>query len=69
MIKLTSELAEICGIHAGDGHLRKNGKEFEISGNYEEKEYYNEYMIPLFKKVYQIKIKGQFFKSKKNVWF
>lgn len=69
MIKLTSELAEICGIHAGDGHLRKNGKEFEISGNYEEKEYYDEYMIPLFKKVYQIKIKGQFFKSKKTYGF
>ena len=39
--ELSPELAEICGIHAGDGYLRSNEHriELDISGNVEEKEY------------------------------
>lgn len=39
-IELTPELAEICGIHIGDGYMRRRGKRYEldISGGLEEKE-------------------------------
>ena len=39
MIHISPELAEICGIHAGDGYLRgkDHRKELDISGNIEEK--------------------------------
>lgn len=51
-IKINIELAEICGIHVGDGYLRNDGRrrEFDISGSIEEKEYYDWHVIPLFKK-------------------
>jgi len=61
---LTPEIAEICGIHAGDGHLRKKGNEFELSGSFEEREYYDSHVIPLFNKVFNLQIKGKFFPSK-----
>lgn len=66
---LTPEIAEICGIHAGDGHLRKNGKEFEISGSYEEREYYDAHVIPLINFVLGLNIKGKFFPSKGTYGF
>jgi len=67
--QLTPELSEICGIHAGDGHLRKNKKEFELSGGFEEKEYYDQRVIPLFNKVFDTGLKGRFFYSKKTYGF
>ncbi|MDP2906846.1 MAG: hypothetical protein Q8O03_02800 [Nanoarchaeota archaeon] len=47
---LNSETAEICGIHAGDGYLRNDGRrrELDISGNVEEQTYYDNHVIPLF---------------------
>lgn len=63
MIEITQELAEICGIHAGDGYLRMRGSkgELDISGHLEEKEYYNKYVVPLFNKVFNLQIKGRGF--------
>ena len=29
MIEISPEMAEICGIHAGDGYLRNDGKRVE----------------------------------------
>lgn len=65
------ELAEICGIHAGDGYLRNDGKrrELDISGNVEEKPYYNHHVIPLFQKIFNIKIQGKFFPSRNTYGF
>lgn len=63
------EIAEICGIHAGDGHLRRNGKGFEISGSYEEKEYYDQHIIPLFNSLFDLNIKGKFFPTKGTYGF
>ena len=63
-IIMTPELAEICGIHAGDGYLRKRQilkTELDISGGVDEKEYYDNHVIPLFKKVFKINLKGKFF--------
>jgi hypothetical protein len=58
MISLTPDLAEICGIHAGDGYMRKrkNKFELEIGGHQEEKDYYDNHVIYLFKKVFGIKL-------------
>ncbi|MEM4266910.1 MAG: LAGLIDADG family homing endonuclease, partial [Candidatus Nanoarchaeia archaeon] len=66
---ISSEVAEICGIHAGDGHLRKNGKEFEVSGGIEEKDYYVGHVIPLFNRAFNLSIKGKYFKSKGTYGF
>ena len=61
MIELTPELAEICGIHAGDGYLRKRGNkhELELGGSIEEKEYYDYYVIPLFNKTFSLSLVGK----------
>lgn len=63
MIEMTPDLAEICGIHAGDGYLRMRGGkgEIDISGHSEEKEYYDNHVIPLFNKVFNLSLKGREF--------
>jgi hypothetical protein len=61
---LTQDLAEFAGIHAGDGHLRKDGRGLELSGGYDEKEYYDEIIIPILEKLINRKIKGRIFPSK-----
>ena len=56
-INISPELAEICGIHAGDGYLRvreRNKGEVDISRALEEKEYYDNHVIPLFNKVFKV---------------
>lgn len=63
------ELAEILGMHAGDGYLRKGNNEFEMSGDVEEKEYYDTQVIPLFKKYFKIDIKGKHFPTKGTYGF
>lgn len=70
-LKLTPKLAEACGIHAGDGYLRNDGRrrELDISGNIEEKEYYNNHIIPLFEKLFNIKIIPKFFPSRNTYGF
>lgn len=63
-MEMTPELAEICGIHAGDGYLRireRNKGEVDISGNIEEKEYYDGYVVPLFNKAFNLNLKGRLF--------
>lgn len=69
--KMTPEIAEMCGTHAGDGYLRNDGKrvELDISGNIEEKSYYDDHVIPLFQKTFNIKIQGKFFPSRKTYGF
>ena len=64
MLEMTPELAEICGIHAGDGYfrVRERGKgEVDISGHLEEKGYYDNHVIPLFNKIFNLDIKGKSF--------
>ena len=66
MIKMTPELAEICGIHAGDGYLRlrkRDSGEVQISGHIEEKEYYDKHVIPLINDLFELNIKGKFFRN------
>jgi intein/homing endonuclease len=61
---LSSDLAEIAGIHAGDGYMRfrsNNKGEVDISGGIEEKEYYDNHVIPLFNNVFGLDLKGKSF--------
>ena len=71
MVEMTPELAEACGIHAGDGYLRNKGHhvELDISGNYEEQSYYDSHVIPLFEKLFNISIKGRKFISRRTYGF
>ncbi|MFA7708254.1 MAG: LAGLIDADG family homing endonuclease [Candidatus Pacearchaeota archaeon] len=66
MINITPEIAEICGIHAGDGYLRcreGNKGEVQICGSLEEKEYYNNHVIPLLNNLFNLSINGKTFSS------
>lgn len=71
MVKISPELAEICGIHAGDGYFRFNGKsgELDISGNIEERYYYENHVIPLFNKALDLNITGKFFPYRNTYGF
>ena len=67
MVELTPELAEICGIHAGDGYMRcrENGKgEVQICGSMQEKDFYDSHIIPLFNKCFGLSIASKTFSSK-----
>jgi intein/homing endonuclease len=70
-IEITAPLAEIMGIHAGDGYLRYLGtrKEIDISGSTEERSYYDDYLIPLVNTTFQIDIKGKYFPSRNTYGF
>ncbi len=61
MTKVTPELAEIFGIHAGDGYLRNRGGkiELDITGHIEEKEYYDNHVILLFNKLFNLNLKAK----------
>ncbi|MAH42365.1 hypothetical protein CL614_01410 [archaeon] len=71
MIKPNKEIAEICGIHAGDGYLRNDGKrvELDLSGSLEEKIYYDNHVIPLFSNEFKVKIQPKWFKSRNTYGF
>ena len=64
-------MAEIAGIHAGDGYLRYEGrrKELDISGGYEEKDYYDNHVIPLFNQTFRLSIQGRYFPSRSTYGF
>lgn len=67
MVDISREFAEICGIHAGDGYMRcreRNKGEVQICGSLEEKDYYDNHVIPLFNNFFNLNIKGKIFSSK-----
>lgn len=69
--KMTHELAEVCGIHAGDGYLRNDGKrrELDISGGVEEKEYYDNHVVPLFENFFDLTINPRYFSARGTYGF
>jgi len=70
MISVSEKIAEISGIHAGDGYLRiRSGVEVDASGNIEEKEYYDNHVIPLFNSLFNTDIKGRFFQPRNTYGF
>lgn len=55
--KITPELAEEIGMQFGDGFLSSKRYDYRLKGNpYDEKEYYLNYIKPLFKKLYNLDI-------------
>jgi len=68
--KLSKDLAYICGVLVGDGHISKNygGKcrnDIYCSGNpKDEVEYYNRIIVPLFFRLFNIKLKAKSFMNK-----
>jgi len=68
---VSAELAEIFGIHAGDGYLRNDGKrrELDISGHVEDKEYYDKHVAKLFLKEFGIEPICRYFPSRNTYGF
>ena len=63
-VEMTPDLAEVCGIHAGDGYLGfRNNKIYQlsVSGSFEEEKYYVDHVVPLFERTFDIKIKHKFY--------
>lgn len=55
--KITPELAEEIGMHYGDGFLSEKRYDYRLKGNpKDEKEYYLNYIKPLFAKLYNVNI-------------
>ena len=70
-LNINKLLAEISGIHAGDGYLRNDGhrREWDISGSIHEKGYYDNHVIPLFNKTFNLNLKGRFFPHRNTYGF
>lgn len=55
--KLTEELAEEIGMHYGDGFLSAQKNDYRLKGNpLDEKDYYKDYIKPLFKQLYNLDV-------------
>lgn len=65
------QIAEICGIHAGDGYLRNDGKriELDISGAVYEKDYYDKHVVPVFSAIFGLKIDAKLFPHRNTYGF
>lgn len=62
--KITCELAEETGMHYGDGFLSAKRYDYRLKGNLnDEKEYYQFYIKPLFKKLYNLDIELKDYKT------
>src|SRR3989344_223348 len=62
---ITEDLAYLCGVLAGDGNINFNNNkgDYHVSciGNpKDEKEYYNEIIVPLFKKMFNLDLKARY---------
>ncbi len=54
---MTRELAEEIGIHVGDGTLPNKEYYFSVRGGMDEEDYYTEFILPLYKRVYNLDLK------------
>ena len=62
--KITPELAEEIGMHYGDGFLSAKRYDYRLKGNFKDEiPYYEDYIRPLFKKLYNLNINLKQFQS------
>lgn len=67
-----TELAELVGIHLGDGYARidsENRREIDVSGSPEEKGYYTKHVAPLFRKVLGVEVECREFPNRGTYGF
>ncbi len=55
--ELTEELAEEIGMHLGDGTLSEKKHYYSLRGDIKEKDYYEKWVIPLYKKLYNLDLR------------
>ena len=61
--EMTAELAEEIGIHLGDGCMSFNRKYFSVKTNRKEEKYMTDFLIPLYKQLYNLDLKLMKLKS------
>lgn len=62
--EITPELAEEIGMHYGDGFLSADRYDYRLKGNqYDERKYYQNYIKPLFKELYNLDVNLKDFKT------
>ncbi len=66
--EISQELAELYGMHAGDGTLYKTsgGHVWELRGGHDEKEFYDEYVVLLLHRIYAYPFVGRARSGGKN---
>lgn len=55
--KITPLLAEEVGMSLGDGFISSKKYEYRLKGNKNEKDYYDDYILPMFKQLYNINLR------------
>jgi DNA-binding transcriptional regulator WhiA len=53
-MEINNEVAELCGVILGDGHLHNTENRITITGSIEDLDYYQNHIIPLFEKYFNI---------------
>jgi len=64
---MTPDFAELCGLHAGDGTIYRTARSvvWELRGNLDEREFYEEHIIPLLARIGFV-VTGHFRSGGKN---
>ncbi len=60
--KMNEKEAELIGIHTGDGSLykNKNSRNWEVRGSLDEKDYYNNHIVPLLMDIFKLEFRAKF---------
>lgn len=68
IMKLTVELAELIGMHVGDGSFYKTdcGRVWELRGDLKEKDYYENHICPLINGLFNLDVQSKFRSGGKN---
>ena len=68
MNEKNEELAEFFGILLGDGNLNKSSNCITIVGSLEEVDYYNSYVIPIIRSLFEVKPKLRYRRDRNAIY-